>query len=127
MRKHGYLFVLSLLMGGFVAGCGDDDDDGMNMPKMDMTMPNNPNPDLTMPGGGDCPPKYTENVAACMPAATDYQPRKMMPGSNGWMKCVSDDGSFHLVDMQLPPAAARVTAFESMATRLWKNASTPTS
>src|SRR5438093_75970 len=100
----------------FAAGCDN------NTATTDMAG-NNDKPDMTMAQMGDCPPKYTENVAACMPSATDYQPRKMISG--GFMKCISDDNMFHLVDMQLPPAAARVTAFEAMAGKLWRNPSAP--
>ena len=84
-------------------------------------------PDLAGGGGdGGCPPAYTEDISACKPTATDYQPRKGAPGANGWAACISDDNTFHLIDVQLPPASARVIAFEAMAAKLWGNPSTPT-
>ena len=64
---------------------------------------------------------YTENTSACVPAATDYQPRKQVPGANGWPACASDDNTFHLIGTGLPAAASRSVAFETMAPKLWDN------
>ena len=117
MKTNGYIGWM--VAGALLAGCG-----GGTSTTDDMG--GGGNADLTMPNTGDCPPKYTEILSACMPAATDYQPRNGMAGANGWMKCISDDNTFHLIDAMLPPAAARVTAFESMAGKLWRNTGTPT-
>lgn len=69
--------------------------------------------------------KYTEDVSGCTPGATDYQPRKMIPGSNGWPKCISDDNTYHLIGTSTPSSTARSQAFVSMSTKLWKNATPP--
>lgn len=109
--------TIGLALAVAIAGCGDEAT-GNNPDGGGSCTPN------TGVDSTTCPPRYTENVMACMPAATDYQPRAMKSG--GFMKCISDDNTFHLVDMQLPPAAARVTAFEAMARKLWKNGCIPT-
>lgn len=79
-------------------------------------------------GGGGSPscetPAFTEDVSACTPAATDYAPGN--PGANGWPACVSDSNTWTLSGDGPPAAIARVTAFDSMATKLWKKASAPT-
>ena len=80
-------------------------------------------------GGGavDCPAaRYTENVTACMPGMFDYQPRKMMPGSNGWPACISDDDTYHLIGTGTPAASARSVAWRAMAPKLWTNPAPPT-
>ena len=82
-------------------------------------------------GGGDggavCPAaQHTENVTACAAGAFDYQPRKMMPGSNGWPACISDDDSYHPIGMGTPAAVARSIAFGAMAPKLWNNPAPPT-
>jgi hypothetical protein len=78
----------------------------------------------TADGSADSAPcasaAYTENVTACTPATTDYQPRKGKAGANGWPKCISDDNAWHLIGSGLPAAASRSKAFETMATKLWK-------
>ncbi|HET6343374.1 MAG TPA: hypothetical protein VFH51_00525 [Myxococcota bacterium] len=68
---------------------------------------------------------YTENLAACTPAATDYQPRAGHLSTNGWPACVSDDNSWHLMGASIPPAASRVAAYVQMGTKLWHNTSRP--
>lgn len=72
-----------------------------------------------------CPVRFTENVSGCTPAATDYQPRKGAPGSNGWPTCISDDNTYHLIG-STPSSTARSQAFVTMGTKLWKNSKPPT-
>ena len=72
--------------------------------------------------GSPCGAKYTEDVSKCAAGMNDYQPRKMMPGSNGWPMCAKIDASpnkWVLKGMEQPPATARSIAFESMAKKLW--------
>ncbi len=70
---------------------------------------------------------FTENLAGCVPASADYQPRKGIPAANGWPACVSDDGTYHLVGSSTPSSVARsVAAFDTMAKRLWLNPAAPT-
>jgi len=68
---------------------------------------------------------YTEDVTSCTPAATDYQPRKLAPGSNGWPTCISDDNTWHLSGTSQPSSIARSKAFEAMAAKLWKKTGAP--
>ncbi len=79
----------------------------------------------TQRDGGGCA-AYVEDVTACMPSATDYQPRRGMPGANGWPACISDGNEYRLVGAELPATVARIAAFESMAGKLWRNAVAPT-
>lgn len=69
---------------------------------------------------------WMEDLAACVPASTDYQPRDDTPGDDGWPACVSDDNTYHLIGAGLPAASARTAAFDAMAARLWKNPKVPT-
>lgn len=69
---------------------------------------------------------HPENVSACTPLATDYRPRAGVPGANGWPACISDDNTWHLIGTGLPAAVARSVAFETMGTKLWHKAGTPT-
>jgi hypothetical protein len=61
--------------------------------------------------------------SACMPAATDYQPRDAMSANDTWAACVSDDGTYTLVE-STPSSIARVEAYEQIADLLWR-AGTP--
>jgi len=69
--------------------------------------------------------RYTESLAACMPLSTDYRPRDNLPGANGWPACITDDNTFHLIGAGIPAAAARVSAFDAMAAKLWGNRCAP--
>jgi hypothetical protein len=66
-------------------------------------------------------PAFTENVSQCLPAATDFQPRSSMPVTTSWPACITDDNQYHLIGAGTPASASRSSAFESMATRLWRN------
>lgn len=68
-------------------------------------------------------PAYTENVTSCTPAASDYRPRVNMSMNDTWPACVADSGTWPFVGGSAPAAASRAQAFETMAGRLWNNAS----
>ena len=80
-----------------------------------------PSPD----GDGGCP-GYTEDLTACAPAPTDYQPRQGVSGANGWPACISDDNAYHLVGSDTPSSASRSVSFDVMGVRLWNNSAEPT-
>lgn len=90
----------------------------------DSTAPTDPNLVTTDPGAVvRCQgPAFTENVSACMPAATDYQPRVNMSKNDSWAACITDDNMIHFIDGQPPASAARAAAFDGIALKLWKNA-----
>jgi len=68
---------------------------------------------------------WVEDLSACTPLGTDYQPRDGVPGDDGWPACISDDNTFHLVGPGLPAASSRTAAFDAMAAKLWRNAAVP--
>lgn len=110
------LMMLSLLAAALPTSCGDNASPG-DGGVLDGSL---------VGDAGPCPPAaYTEDVSSCEPAATDYQPRQMTPGANGWPACISDDNTWHLIGTGLPAAAARSQAFEAMAAKLWSNPSPP--
>src|SRR5262249_39728356 len=93
------MMVLSLV----ATGCGDSG--GTNMGNPDLGFKNV----STENTGSACGAKFVENVSTCMPGMNDYQPRKMMPGSNGWPKCDKIDASpnkWILKGMDQPPATS---------------------
>jgi len=69
---------------------------------------------------------WVEDLSACTPLATDYQPRDGVAGDDGWPACISDDNTFHLVGTGLPAASSRTAAFDAMSSKLWANPSVPT-
>ncbi len=74
--------------------------------------------------GAPCqpPPAYLEDVSGCSPAADDYQPRT---GVDTWPPCISDDDAYHPLGASIS-TIARVEAFETLATLLWRDAPRPT-
>lgn len=89
------------------------------------------NQDMSMPSGdmkvGDntCAP-FTGDIMACKCSPDDYAPRFDASVHDSWPACtLSDKNSFKLIGMSAPASAARSVAFETMATRLWKNANAP--
>ncbi len=108
--------LVALAAAAALAACGGD-----GGPSQGTVTPGGVTIDLS-----GCPAaQYTESVTACVPAATDYQPRKGVPAANGWPTCVSDDNAFHLIGDGIPPAAARSAAFEAMGPLLWRNPNPP--
>ncbi|WP_163996812.1 hypothetical protein [Pyxidicoccus caerfyrddinensis] len=94
---------------------------------------NDPKPTDPPDAGGtdvDCPnpPHYTENVTACQPAATDYQPRNATANNSttdAWPACISDENTYSPIDPNIS-TVARVAAFDEIATKLWKGGKVPT-
>lgn len=116
--KQEFVAGLAAVAITFVAACGSDDDPVMvETPTCQYDSGLN---DLECAGAA-----YTEVLSACMPEATDYQPRNGVAGANGWPTCISDDNVYHLVGDSMPSAAARSIAFESMGQKLWKNPCAP--
>jgi hypothetical protein len=113
--------VLASFVAFALAACGDG---------------NSGSPDLGTPGGDlpalddgiDCTPSdpYVEDVSACPFAPDDYQPRDAMSANDTWPACVTDDGFYTLFGASTPASAARTSAFEMMAAKLWANAAVPT-
>ncbi len=95
--------------------------------------PNPPgNPDSGTPDSGtslECPnPPTTEELASCQPAATDYRPREPQvneAATDAWPACISDGNTYSPIDPNIS-TIARVAAFESIATRLWRGGKVPT-
>jgi len=117
--------LLWILIGVAAAACGDD---ATTAPDSAILPPQDAAATDAGPSSGDagpCLPPFTEDVSACTPAATDYQPRNGIPGANAWPACVSDDDTYHLIG-GTPSSVARSAAFEAMAPKLWDNPRAPT-
>lgn len=56
--------------------------------------------------------------APCAPAPDDYTPRVTMSSTDTWPECVSDDGTYHLIDAAGLSSQARVAAFEAIFTEM---------
>lgn len=70
-------------------------------------------------------PVYEENLASCQPLATDYLPRVSNSSTDMWPACISDQGVFAPINANIS-SIARVTAFEDIATLLWRDGVLPT-
>ncbi len=71
------------------------------------------------------PPVFTENVTTCQPRATDYTPRVSNASTDTWPACISDDNTFTPINANIS-SIARITAFEDIATLLWRDGVLPT-
>lgn len=71
------------------------------------------------------PPAFVDNTASCKALASDYTPRVNMSKDDTWPACVSDNGTYQLIGMSTPSAAARTVAYDAIAARLWENAAVP--
>ncbi|MGA9520320.1 MAG: hypothetical protein WBV82_02585 [Myxococcaceae bacterium] len=73
---------------------------------------------------GECASEpVTEDVSACVPSATDYQPRSSADDS--WPACISDDNQYHRIAESVS-TIARVEAFDQIAGILWRSGRIPT-
>lgn len=63
--------------------------------------------------------------AACVPLATDYQPRTNMSADDMWDPCLVDDGVYQQVEAKVPGSAARITQYETAAKLLWDGGVVP--
>lgn len=63
--------------------------------------------------------------SSCKPLATDFQPRTDA-GGDMWPTCAGDLIPYQQVEGKTPGSAARIDAYEAMATLLWENADAPT-
>ena len=123
MRMNGTSykpFLLCLAIAAAGAGCGDDagtGDLGGGPPDMTMTGGDGGNTNCATPAA---------DPTGCKPLMTDYQPRANMSQDDSWPACISDDNSYHLVGMAVPGSASRVTAWEGIGARLWRNLKAPT-
>jgi hypothetical protein len=131
MPRGHWLQALVVTVCLTAAGCGDNLQAQLDagLPPADDAAPQR---DASQPppedGGADalpCPRPFTEDVSACAPGSTDYQPRDGTPGANDWPACISDDDTYHLIGSTTPSSVARSQAFEAMAPKLWGNSSTP--
>ncbi len=107
--------IPALILAAALTACGDG--------KTDNPDGDNPNPDVPQ---GECVtrPTYTENVAACMPLATDYQPRVEGSANDSWAACISDDNTYHRIQESVS-TIARVEGFETIASLLWAPGKVP--
>ena len=62
--------------------------------------------------------------SSCVPLATDFQPRTNA-GGDMWPTCLGDMLNYQQVDAKTPGSAARVDAYEAMATLLWDASGDP--
>ncbi|MSP63202.1 MAG: hypothetical protein EXR72_23255 [Myxococcales bacterium] len=133
MRRIGLWLVVA------VAGCGggsatDGGTADMAMAARDMAQAAGDMAvaagDMAQPPGSDmasapdlamaCPPPvFKEDLSACKPAMTDYQPRDNMSKNDTWPACNSDDNVFHPIDPNSVSTIARTKAFEDIAKKLW--------
>lgn len=87
-----------------------------------------PNPP---PSGGDggtltCDADaFVEDVSACMPLATDYQPRVDNSANDAWPACISDQNTYSRIQQNIS-TIARVEAFDQIAALLWRDGKVPT-
>lgn len=88
--------------------------------------PENPDAGPVPADAGDCPnpPAPTEDVSACAPLATDYQPRASGSANDSWAACISDDNTYHPIDPNIS-SVARVAAFDQIADLLWRDGKVP--
>ena len=114
-----------------VAACGDNEVTPPDAAGPDAAVPG---PDATVPaadaGATDAtvcfpPPAYVEDLSACAPLATDYQPRVDMLAADRWPVCISDDGVYHRI-MESIATIGRVEAYEQIAALLWDGGRVPT-
>ncbi len=70
-------------------------------------------------------PMHAEDVVSCQPLATDYLPRVANSSTDSWPACVSDSNVFTPINPNIS-SIARVTAFEDIATLLWRDGVLPT-
>ncbi|MDP2270352.1 MAG: hypothetical protein Q8K32_06430 [Archangium sp.] len=68
---------------------------------------------------------FTENVTTCQPLATDYTPRVSNSSTDTWPACISDTNTFTPITPNIS-SIARITAFEDIATLLWRDGVLPT-
>ncbi|MEM6291112.1 MAG: hypothetical protein AAGA54_07595 [Myxococcota bacterium] len=113
MRKMNYAFGGTLALMLFVAGCDDggggaDTDDGATDGATDGDTEEAPGEVFAC---GDL--VDTADLAACSPNANDYTPG----GDDSYDACVTDDGTYTLVD-STPSSIARVEAYEEVLTIL---------
>lgn len=104
------------------AGCpapDDDDDSGSSSTSSSSSGGSSSS------GFCESTPAFTEDVSACHPLATDYQPRAAAPDHTTWPACISDDNLFHQINATIS-SIARVDAFEQIADLLWRGQVTPT-
>jgi hypothetical protein len=103
-----------------VCACGDNtrgDPDGAAPPP----------PDSAPADAPTCEPEvYEEDLSACTPLATYYQPRDNMSADDAWPACISDDNEYHRIEQTIS-TIARVEAFEQIALILgWSIPAEPT-
>lgn len=72
-------------------------------------------------GGLDCSAVMVAEIdeSSCTPLATDYMPRTNMSADDMWPACVSDAGTYALIE-GTPGAQARIEAYEQIADALWR-------
>ena len=73
----------------------------------------------------ELPPVFIENVTSCQPRATDYTPRVSNSSTDTWAACISDNNTFTPINPNIS-SIARITAFEDIATLLWRDGVLPT-
>lgn len=115
MRTHGIgLFAICLSL---AAGCNNG-----GTGAADMATP----ADMALVGDPDMGCALTKlDTAACKALNTDYQPRVNMSKDDPWPACISDDNSYHQIGMSTPGGAARVTAWDTIAGRLFRRNGAP--
>ncbi len=103
-------------LAGLLAGCGDN----LAPARLDAGADLAPGADAGEPDGCQQPGAFVEDVSACQPLATDYQPRVNGSADDSWPACISDDDVYHPINESIS-TIARVAAFEQIAAQLWAN------
>lgn len=67
----------------------------------------------------------TGDLASCKCSVDDYAPRFNASNNDTWPACVSDAGLWVLKGTDVPAAAARTVAFDTIAGKLWNKATAP--
>jgi hypothetical protein len=107
--KNASSYPRTLMLVALLSACGDANTGTLDGDK--------PGPVDTQ---GECAirPAYTEQVAACLPRATDYQPRVEGSANDSWPACISDDNTYHRIQESIS-TISRVESFETIAGLLW--------
>lgn len=108
-RITGIPLALVILSGA----CGDSDPDPNGGDEIE---------DDAITGAACAPaPSYFEDLADCVPLATDFEPGS---ATDGWDACISDDDTYHRIEDSIS-SIARVEAFDAIGDLLWEDGAAP--
>ena len=120
MKTRLQRYTLSLVLIPLLVGCkaGDPEDtaDTANTETAGSTT-DEPTTGTPLECSGLEIPAIDES--SCKPLASDYQPRVNDSADDTWAACAGDTLPYQQVEAKTPGSAARIDAYEMMATLLW--------